>query len=70
MKVVINSWNGESFDDDNMCDFCGNHATVIDLGIMEYTNSESWFICKSCLLEMVEEIDKAILESKTYENNM
>jgi hypothetical protein len=67
VKVVLNSWIGDKFINDNMCDWCGEPSTTINLDVgLPYGTLD---FCKSCLLNMVAEIDKAILESKTYETS-
>jgi phage I-like protein len=61
MTVSLNKWNGEQFENGNYCSFCGKLATTV----------KEVDACKSCLLHMVAEIDRAMLEQavKTAENS-
>lgn len=64
-EIILNSWKGNKFENDNKCHICEKHATTININLSGYY--DTWLIiCKSCLLNMVDEIDKAILKSKTY----
>jgi len=64
MRIIINGWDGDKFLNDNYCHLCGELSTTIELQLTGYY--DTWLIaCKSCLLNMVAEIDKKILESKS-----
>lgn len=62
MTVTINSWIGDKFLNDNMCDECGNPTSTVSINVgLPFGNYD---ICKGCLLKLVLQIDQAILESK------
>jgi hypothetical protein len=68
VKVIINSWVGDKFINDNKCHICDKLVTTIEVKLPGYY--DTWLVvCKSCLLDMSAEIDRKILESKTYETN-
>jgi hypothetical protein len=63
VRVILNSWVGDKFLNNNKCHICDKFATTIEVELSGYYNT--WLVvCKSCLLNMSAEIDKAILESK------
>jgi hypothetical protein len=66
MTVLLNKWNGERFEHNHIrCDFCRRHGTIKKLIVGDCIG----YFCKGCLLDMVAEIDKAVLEqaAKTAE---
>ena len=65
MFIILNSWNGKTFENDNICHVCNNRATTANLGC-SLIRTQIISICKGCLLNIVKEIDKKVLESKTF----
>jgi hypothetical protein len=71
MTVLLNKWDGQQFENNNRCHRCrGYAATAIDqISPAEIkdptacgTNDHIKFgTCKNCLLDMVAEIDRAVL---------
>ena len=73
MTVLLNKWDGQKFENNNQCHRCGGYAaTAIDrispaeikdptvCGTNDYIKFGT---CKTCLLDMVAEIDQAVLEA-------
>jgi hypothetical protein len=63
MEIKLNSWNGTSYDNDNICHFCQKLTTTTQLSCSPVHKIS---ICKGCLLNIVKEIDQKVLESKTF----
>mgnify|MGYP000004232971 CR=1 FL=1 len=57
MRVILNTWLGDGFENNNCCDLCGRLATTVELE----TLTDSLKVCKSCLTNAEREIDKAFL---------
>ena len=51
--VFLNKWEGERFQNEITCDYCGGEGSVILLGDIK--------LCSVCLHEAIEEINKAVL---------
>ncbi len=61
MTVLLNKWNGQQFESDARCSCCGKLATVKE--VYDPVTNVLFRTCKGCLLTMVAEIDRAILEN-------
>lgn len=60
MVVQINKWNGQNFDNPFVyCSVCNKIGTVKRIVVEGHVRC----YCKSCLLDMVAEIDRAVLEA-------
>lgn len=57
MTVLINKWDGQRFENTISCTDCGSISTVKKIFFMGYEIR----LCKKCLLDMVDEIDQAVL---------
>ena len=63
---VINTPRKENGDlSDEVCDYCGNAGSVL-LGVDTYISEDDYYvdvqICKTCLLNGVDRLDKAMLK--------
>lgn len=60
MTILLNKWDGREFEHNHIrCDFCRRHGAIKRLIIGDCVGH----ICKHCLLDMVAEIDRAVLEA-------
>ncbi|MFP3867680.1 MAG: hypothetical protein ACLFUU_05910 [Desulfobacteraceae bacterium] len=57
MRVILNTWLGDGFENNNCCDLCGRLATTVELAASDNTINA----CKNCLIEAIGGIDQAIL---------
>ena len=67
MTVLLNRWNGKQFENDTECSLCEKLSTVVVLG-GESGDDYELYICKSCLLNLVKEIDQTIIGQEPQES--